>query len=80
MQVLRGSGSRSCAWPTSRRSAQLAAGRRQACVTFDDGYRDNLEHAVPVLRELGIPATIFLPVRIVDGERDVPLVRPRRRR
>lgn len=40
---------------------------RWLCVTFDDGYRDNLEEAVPVLEELGIPATIFIATAIVDG-------------
>jgi peptidoglycan/xylan/chitin deacetylase (PgdA/CDA1 family) len=40
---------------------------RYVCVTFDDGYRDNLEHAVPVLTELGIPATIYVPTAIIDG-------------
>lgn len=41
-------------------------GNRYVCVTFDDGYRDNVEQGEPVLRELGIPATIFLPTGIVD--------------
>jgi peptidoglycan/xylan/chitin deacetylase (PgdA/CDA1 family) len=40
---------------------------RYACVTFDDGYHDNLENAVPILRELQIPATFFVPSRIIDG-------------
>jgi peptidoglycan/xylan/chitin deacetylase (PgdA/CDA1 family) len=31
-----------------------------ACVTFDDGYRDNVEVALPVLETRGIPATFFL--------------------
>lgn len=42
-----------------------------ACVTFDDGYHDILTHAVPVLRELQIPATIFVPTGAIDGS--VPL-------
>lgn len=34
--------------------------RRPLVVTFDDGYRDNLTAALPVLRDLGIPAAVFL--------------------
>jgi peptidoglycan/xylan/chitin deacetylase (PgdA/CDA1 family) len=40
---------------------------RYACVTFDDGYHDNLDHAIPVLRHLGIPATFFIPTGIIGG-------------
>ena len=27
---------------------------RYACVTFDDGYRDNVDNALPVLERLGL--------------------------
>jgi peptidoglycan/xylan/chitin deacetylase (PgdA/CDA1 family) len=29
-------------------------------LTFDDGYRDNLTHAAPILAQHGLPSTIFL--------------------
>ncbi len=37
---------------------------RYAFVTFDDGYANNL-HALPVLKELGVPATFFVSVNHV---------------
>ena len=40
---------------------------RYVCVTLDDGYLDNLFHALPVLEDLGIPATVFVLTGILDG-------------
>ena len=42
---------------------------RTACVTFDDGYADNESIALPVLRELKIPATFFVATGFLDGGR-----------
>lgn len=36
-------------------------------VTFDDGYRDYVTVAYPVLRDLGIPAINFLPTAFIDS-------------
>jgi peptidoglycan/xylan/chitin deacetylase (PgdA/CDA1 family) len=38
---------------------------RVAAVTFDDGYRDVYEHAVPVLKRKGIPAAMFVVTDLV---------------
>lgn len=35
-------------------------------ITFDDGYRDNFTHALPVLRKYGLPATIFVTSDFCD--------------
>tara|TARA_B100000579_G_C22829558_1_gene855157 strand:- start:1155 stop:2174 length:1020 start_codon:yes stop_codon:yes gene_type:complete len=40
----------------------------KVAVTFDDGYRDNLLHALPVLEEFKIPATIYCVSRFPEGD------------
>jgi len=41
-------------------------------ITFDDGYRDNLENALPVLRRHGYPAVVFVPIGFLGGGRPLP--------
>jgi peptidoglycan/xylan/chitin deacetylase (PgdA/CDA1 family) len=41
---------------------------RAVSLTFDDGYRDNLELAAPLLRELELPATFFLVPGVLSRE------------
>jgi peptidoglycan/xylan/chitin deacetylase (PgdA/CDA1 family) len=36
-------------------------GRPAVAITFDDAFRSVLTHALPVLGELGLPATVFVP-------------------
>lgn len=36
-------------------------------LTFDDGYRDNLVHALPVLKKHQAPFTLYIPTALIDG-------------
>jgi peptidoglycan/xylan/chitin deacetylase (PgdA/CDA1 family) len=40
-----------------------------ALITFDDGYRDNLTNAYPILKERNIPAVIFVSTDYMDSNK-----------
>jgi peptidoglycan/xylan/chitin deacetylase (PgdA/CDA1 family) len=58
----------------------VSASRPFVCFTFDDGYRDNLLHALPVFRAHGAPMCVFVCTGFVDktptatvGGREAPV-------
>ena len=38
------------------------------CLTFDDGYKDNINYALPVLEKFNLPAVIYICTNFIEGE------------
>lgn len=58
--------------PLGEAAARLATGTLPAgalSITFDDGYADNAEIALPVLQRHGVKATFFVSTGFLDGGR-----------
>lgn len=56
--------------PLRQATEKLWAGQlpaRALCITFDDGYRDNVLNALPVLLKYQVPATFFVTTRYTHG-------------
>src|SRR6267142_449599 len=49
-----------------RRMSERDFRRRFACITFDDGYRDNKEFAYPILKAAQVPFAIYVPTSFPD--------------
>ena len=67
------------AWPLARVLRHRCAGkivpRNVFVVTFDDGFANNYTQALPILRDLNVPATIFLATTYLDSEQPFPFDR-----
>ena len=50
-----------------RRLTERDFSRRFACFTFDDGYRDNRDFALPVMREFEAPFTVYVASDFAQG-------------
>ena len=47
---------------------QTGSSDKVACLTFDDGYRDIMDHALPILEQFNCPTTVYITTRFPEGD------------
>ena len=52
----------------ARLTGDARPARPFAAFTFDDGYRDTREHALPVFKRFGAPFAVYVPSAFADGQ------------
>jgi peptidoglycan/xylan/chitin deacetylase (PgdA/CDA1 family) len=55
-----------------RRLAHRDSRRPAVCITFDDGYAENCEHALPLLVQRRIPVTYFVATQFIVENKPFP--------
>jgi len=60
-----------------RRLSERDFSRRFVCMTFDDGYRDIVEHAYPLLKDEGVPFAVYVPTSFPDRIGELVVARAR---
>lgn len=61
------------AWDDLAAATEPEEGPPRVVVTFDDAHENFYRVAWPVLREVGVPATLYVPTGFVDGEIASPI-------
>ena len=50
-------------------AAKRSSGMRPAvALTFDDGHKDNLDHAMPIARNHGLSFTVYIPTGVIERD------------
>ena len=47
---------------------QLKSKNKKIVITFDDGYKDNIKYALPILEKYNAKATIYITTRFIENE------------
>jgi len=45
---------------------QTSSSKFRICITFDDGYKDNIDYVLPLIKKYNIPITIYVTTRFLE--------------